>query len=651
MCLRKGSRLLVLATYLSALIGTSQAQFNLGTITGTVFDPGGGAVPACKITVVSLENSGTRTVQADAAGLYVIASLPAGRYSISAEAAGFQKATSTLTVAVDQTLTSDFHLSVGSVNETVQVTEQSAEVAVEKDSHEVSFIASTQALENLPANGRSFLNIATLGPGLQKSTDAAGGPFTNFGSTSHEIVVAGQIVGSTTFLQDGVVNINVLTQTANIVASIESVQEVSIESNGMSAKFPSPGLVNVITKRGTNSFHGTAYDYLQNNALNARNFFATTIPTSRYNQFGANLGGPILPNKLFAFFDYAGLRQSAGAVSRNRVPTLAEQQGNFQADGVTIYDPATYNAAAGTVAPFPNNVIPSNRISPFASLFLPYFPNPNTPLLGGINYQVNLNNTTNSDQYLGRVDYNLSSKDVLYGEIQTFNSPVVNPSISNGLFGIEYLNSGKNASIQDIHIFSPGLINIGRVGYNRSILLLTQQGVGAQDYVQLFGLQNLTLPKNESIPPSVSITGCCSLGNATNPQGGTQNLFQYADEVDWTVGRHQIFIGVEADRIQFNGTWLIYNGGSYTFNGQFTSNHLTGSALKLGPGLADFLLGFPSSASGAQGISNGAFRETDAAAYIQDNWKISKKLTLNLGLRYEYYQPTYDKWGKAASLS
>jgi hypothetical protein len=224
----------------------------------------------------------------------------------------------------------------------------------------------------------------------------------------------------------------------------------------------------------------------------------------------------------------------------------------------------------------------------------------------------------------------------------------VNPSYSPNLFGIEYLNSGKNASIQDIHTFSPNLINIARVGYNRSILLLTQQGVGAENYVQEFGLQNLTLPANESIPPSVSITGCCSLGNATNPQGGTQNLFQYADEIDWTLGRHQIFMGVEADRIQFNGTWLIYNGGTYTFNGQYTSNHSTGSALKLGPGLADFLLGYPSSAEGAQGISNGAFRETDAAAYIQDNWKISKKLTLNLGLRYEYYEPTHDKWGQAS---
>ena len=181
-------------------------------------------------------------------------------------------------------------------------------------------------------------------------------------------------------------------------------------------------------------------------------------------------------------------------------------------------------------------------------------------------------------------------------------------------------------------------------------MFLSQQGIGAEDYVSSFGLQNLNLPKDISIPPSVTITGCCSLGSPTNPQGGTQNLFQFAGEVDWTVGCHQIFFGAEADRLQFNGTWLLYNGGQYGFTGLYTSNHLTGSSQKLGPAMADLLLGYPSSASGGQGIPSGAFRETDAGAYVQDNWKVSQRLTLNLGLRYQCYQPTYDKWNKGAIL-
>lgn len=577
------------------------AQFNLGTITGAVHDPTGGAVANCRLTAVSLTGSNSRTVTANVEGFYTIPSLPAGGYRLTAEFSGFQKATAELTVGVDQTVNFDFSLVLGNVNEQVEVKSETDTVTLQRDTHEVSELITTKQLEDLPTNGRNFLTLATLGTGAQTAKDAfvtAGGPAANFGSIGREVILAGQFVGSTTFLQDGVVNVNLLTQTANIVSSMESIQEVSVESNGMSAKFASPGVVNVITKRGGNSFHGAASDYLQNGALNARNFFATSVPVLRYNQFGANLGGAVVRNKLFVFFDYAGQRQTAYSVARTRVPTDAERQGNFLGSATTVYDPAAYNSNTGAIPAFPNNSIPASRIDPSAARYLAYFPAANQTLVNGINYQTTLGNTANFDEYLGRVDYNLSPNDTMYGSIQTSDSPVLNPSIVNGLFGIVYQTSGKNASLQDIHVFSPAVLNIARVGYNRSVLFLSQQGIGAQDYVSLFGLRNLNLPKSISIPPAVSISGCCSLGSPTNPQGGTQNLFQFADEVNWTIGRHQVFFGAEVDRLQFNGTWLLFNGGQYSFTGLYTSNHLTGKSQKLGLPVADFLLGYPSSASG-----------------------------------------------------
>ncbi len=632
-----------------------EAQFNLGALTGTVFDPNGGVVAGCAVKVASLTGLSARAVSTNSLGLYTVPSLPAGTYEVTAEAPGFQRAKVQLTIGVDQTVTSDFHLKLGKVSEQVEVISQATQLEVEKESHEISNVLATQDLQNLPANGRSFMSIASVGPGAGKSSDSAGqpGPIFTYGLTGHGIVLSGQTLGSTTFLQDGVMNMNLLTQTSNIVPSIESIQEVSIESSGMSARFPSPGLVNVISKRGSNAFHGTLYDYLENNALNARSFFAATRPVLRYNQFGANLGAPIVKNKLFGFFDYAGQRQTSAAVSRDRIPTAAESQGNFQADGA-IYDPATFNPATGAISPFPNATIPSDRISPFASRFLGYFPAPQGPVVGGINYLVNVSSPSPYDQYLGRADYNLSTKDTLYAEFQSSNSPVLTPTIVNGLFGVEYKISGVNASLQDIHIVSPTLINIARLGYNRSVLFADQQGMGSQNFVQLYGQQNLNVPAERSVPPSVTISGltnlttCCTLGNPTYPNGATQNLFQYADELNWTVGRHQIFFGAEANRYQFDGLWQIYGDGAYTFNGQYTSNHGTGSALKLGPGLADFLLGFPSAATGAEGLPDGAFRETDVSGYFQDNWKILPKLTLNLGIRYEFYQPPADKYGRAS---
>ncbi len=291
-----------------------------------------------------------------------------------------------------------------------------------------------------------------------------------------------------------------------------------------------------------------------------------------------------MKNKLFAFFDYAGQRQTSATVSRNRIPTFAERTGDFSGDGVTIYDPATFNPSTGAITPFSGALIPASRISAFASNFLNFFPAPNGPVVGGINYTTNLSSPSPYDQYLGRVDYNLSSKDTLYGEFQTSNASNASPTISPGLFGVNYLIRGTNASMQDIHVVSPNLLNIARVGYNRSYLYATQLGIGSQNFIQLFGQQNLSVPPNQQVPPSVSISGltasvgCCTLGNPTYPNGATQNLFQYSDEVNWTLGRHQIFFGAGVNRVQFNGLWQIYGDGLYVFNGQYITNHATGSA-------------------------------------------------------------------------
>ena len=195
------------------------------------------------------------------------------------------------------------------------------------------------------------------------------------------------------------------------------------------------------------------------------------------------------------------------------------------------------------------------------------------------------------------------------------------------------------------------MINIARMGFNRSVLYIQPQIEGTANFGQEFGLQNLSVPTNQSVPPIVAITGCCSLGNAGYPMGATQNLYQWADEVNWTLGHHQIFFGGEVDRVQFNGGQLGYGEGSYGFNGLFTSNHGAGAALKLGPGMADFMLGYPSTAAGSQGVPEGAFRNTNVAGYIQDTWKVSARLTLNFGLRYEYFEPAVNKWGNSSLLN
>ena len=406
------------------------AQFNLGTITGQVIDTNGGAVAACRVTITSKTNAGARIVTTNSTGVYTAPSLPADTYVVNVLAPGFEQGLTTVTVDVDQTVTADFRLKVGSVNETVQVTATSSQLELERDSNEISHLVVAQDLQDLPANGRSFLSIAAMGPGTASTFDVPAGPMITYGNDAKQLVLGGGLVGSTTFLQDGVINVNLLTGAANMVPSIESIQEVSVEQNGMSARFGSPALVNVISKRGTNRVHGTVYEYFGNNDLDARSFFAATVGPLRYNQFGANVGAPIVKNRLFAFFDYYALRQETSTVSRSRVPTAAEEQGNLAADGV-IYDPSTYVASTGAIAVFPNNTIPTSRISPFATKYLPFYPGANTPLTGGINYVTNLTNPANQNHYTGRLDYVLSSKDTLSGQIQLVDAPAFSASISS----------------------------------------------------------------------------------------------------------------------------------------------------------------------------------------------------------------------------
>ena len=220
------------------------------------------------------------------------------------------------------------------------------------------------------------------------------------------------------------------------------------------------------------------------------------------------------------------------------------------------------------------------------------------------------------------------------------------------LFGNTYERKGQNIALEETHTFSSSVVNVARLGYNRSVFFNSQLGVGSRDWTGFFGLQNLAPPLQQNSPPAVSITQCCSLGNPYAPQGAVQNLFQFADELDITHGAHTIKLGAEVNRIQMNGNWTLMNSGALGFNGQYTSNYAFNSpAFVQGLGLADFLLGYPSSASGGVGSTIGAFRETDVAGYVDDTWRVRSNLTLSLGFRYQYSSPPGDKYNHAATYS
>jgi hypothetical protein len=625
------------------------AQTDLGSITGTVRDASSAVISNCNVEVKNGKTAAIRTAVTDQNGFYVVPSLAVGDYTVTVTAAGFQRTQATVTLTASGAA-ANFQLNVGNVEQQIVVSAEMGAVALQTDTHDLANSITPVQMENLPNSTGSILDIAVLGPASQPGTDVGvdGGDESFYGQTSSSVIISGLGNAHASFLQDGVANTNLMTETANILASVEATQEVTTMMNSAPARFSQPSVIDVITKSGSNKFHGTAYDNLQNDVFDATDWFATSKPAKRYNLFGGNASGPILKNKLFAFFDYSGLRSKTSSVTRTRVPTAKERIGNFSDDDTIIYDPSTYTAT-GTSTPFANNTLPS--IDAFATLWLANYPEPNTTLgTDNVNYVKNLPSVSNYDKMLARGDYNLSDKDLIFGTMARYNGYAGSDSITPGLFGIYDSLKGTNVSASETHVFNATIVNAFKAGYNRSNLYRVQEGQSVKDYATYYGLTNVSSLAAQWAPPQINITDYASLGDPYSPQGAIQNRYQFTDEVSWKQGNHTITFGGEYIRTQFDGNWVIGNNGIYNFDGSATSLYTNGSRSDTAQGnaFADLELGYPRTANSATGTSLADFRGTDVSGYIQDDWKIFRKLTLNLGIRYDFDNPPNDRNGKGA---
>ena len=640
---------------LPALGLTASAQTDLGGLTGRITDPQEAIVPNATVTVTGANNGLSRTVMTNNAGIYTLPALPAGAYHITATHGGFRTSAVDTQVIVGQTIAANFQLAVGTAEQKVLVQAIDSNVAVQTESHDLNQLIGSKDLIELPTDRSSGpLGAALLGPGAQPGVDenntgtGSGGSALFFGVINNTVILSGQSVRSTTFLQDGVQNFNLLAQSANILATVEATQEINTVTIGAAAKYDQPGLVNVITKSGSNSFHGSAYDFLQNDDLDATPYFVTAKTPIRYNVFGGDVNGPVWRNKLFFLFDYQGIRIHNTTTARSRVPTDAERMGDFSADGVNIYDPATYNPATNMASQFNDNMIDPSRESDFSKIYFNYFPRQTQPLDSqNVDFVGPLTATEIGNQYLGRVDLNINDRQHLMGTYAHYTSNSTNPTISPGLFGIDYVNSGNNVSGEHTWQKNASMVNVARFGYNQSNVQRSQQGAGAQPYLQQLGLTTLTPILPIEVPPLVSISGCCGLGDPYSPQGAIQNRFQFADEVDYQKGKHNIAVGAEYIYTRFDGKWTIINNGFYIFSPVYTSNPATGTG---GFGLADAFLGFPQIAIAATGQPLGNYRQHQISTYAQDDWKLAPKLVLNLGLRYQFTPAPQDANGRASTI-
>ena len=612
-------------------------QSNVGSIVGTVKDQSGAVIVGVSVKAVNVDTSLSRTVTSDDKGGFVITNLPVGAYKIEARQAGFEQLVKgPIQLLVNQVARVDLSLRPGAVTETVNVT--SSGPVVNSENGSVGDVITHTSIAAMPLNGRNFIQLGQLVAG---TTQGAPGDTTVRSREGGVALTAnGQRADQNNWMLDGADNNAQMFGMVVIVPALDSVREFRVQTGNYSAQLgeSAGAVVSVETKSGTNKFSWDLYEYLRNDALDSPEYFATTNPSTgqkikaplRYNQFGGSIGGPIVHNKTFFFFNYEAQRINQSATLGSVVPTAAERAGDFTGDP-TIYDPLTYDASTGQRQPFPNNQIPSNRIFPAAQKMLAYIPLPNNPDPTR-NYVRVAPSTNNYDQWHLRVDHTFSAKHWIMGSIFHYNTS--NDTANAFPLDDDILqNFHRSGIVRDTYMFSPSLVNELSLTGTRYHFLYTFATAGQPITAEL-GLPTADAGGPTDGLPDTRISGMARLGgNAAVPLDRIENTIALRDSLSWVHKAHSINFGGSIRAYRSKNYQPEWARGRYTFTGVFTGQ--AGSAYKTG--FADFLLGLPARQNLLNDTGLDAQRPQNwhQAFYVQDDWRALPNLTLNLGFRYE----------------
>ena len=618
-------------------------------ITGRVVDPSGSVIPGVAVEIVNVNTNARWEVRSNADGYYTQALLPPAAYRVTVRQTGFKQAVRNVTLEVDQVSRLDFKLEVGALTETVEVT--ATLPMLENGNASVGQVIETQAISDLPLNGRNYLDLAKLSIGVgEPSGNDQAGTAGDRAKNGGSFVANGTRSDMNNFILDGIDNnakIPDLSNSSNVVVqpSVDALMEFKVETNTYSAEYghSAGAVVNATIRSGTNRIHGTVFEFVRNDAVDARNFFLLpqdATPELRRNIYGATLGGPIRKNKTFLFGSWQGTRQNSGASTIvESLESAAFRAGNFSSVKTAINDPSltvpNVSGSGYTKTPFPGNIIPQSRISPTSLLLLEPLPLPETSSTAN-NYVASPITILHRDQWDQRGDQNFSNNDKLFVRYSYYIYNFVNPGplpaplIGSTNFQQSVNNqSGHGAVLGETHIFGASVVNEFRSGYNRVSNTLTP--FITDDLFARYGFGYVP-PAGVTGLPSISITGYSNLGEATFlPDAKGSDTFQLSDGLTWNKGSHFIRAGGEYRWVR--SRYHIWGNArsSFTFNGAFTGNPV-----------ADFLLGDPNSAA-LSSVLVGDIRYKYYGAYVNDDWKVTPKLTVNIGLRYEYWTPPYER--------
>ena len=593
------------------------AQVATGDIVGIVTDPTGSVVPNAAVNLRNINSGSTEATTTGADGAYSFSQLPPATYEITVTAAGFSRGIiSQVVVRVGTRTTADIVLRVGDVATSVSVI--ASATAVKQDDIAVGTVTSANTIVELPLNGRNYLQLAQLAPGIgYATTNSPSHDWT--GRSNLTLVVNGLHEADVSFLLDGIESRDPTWGNTGFRPSVDAIEEFNVQRSALTAdQGVGLAVVNTVLRSGTDNFHGTVFEFVRNNDLNARNFFDYPNRVSYHqNNFGGTFGGPILKDRLFFFSNYEGYRQAQGGTTIQTFPTTNELNGVFP---TTITDPTTGQ-------PFPDNTIPGTRFDKIAKNVIPFFPTP-TNTNSTNNFIKALSYPVTWDQGHFKMDINLPHNDRLSLRYSYVQDSLVDPGAAAG-WGLIRPLGDQQVEISYTHIFTPTLVNMLRLGYQRNNDRNLAQGAYGSDIAKQIGLQNTTTTVTSFGLPGFGFTGISGIGaGGTENEVDLTNLFEISDNMSWHRGKHDIKFGEEIRRTHLFRVSDYPSDPSFSFNGQYTGNSI-----------ADFLLGFPSFFQWGIGDTSVNYENIFWAGYVQDNYKITSKLTMYMGLRYEYNQP------------
>lgn len=611
-----------------------------GTILGTVTDPQGAAVPGATVRLTNTGTAVVREITTDGEGNFAARSLVPGNYNVEVTAPNFQKQVQeNIKLDVAGSVTLDFHLTVGQVTETVQV--QAEATLLKTDEGTIGTVIDNTKVVELPLNGRNFNQLTRTVPGAVRGTN--GGGETLQGET---FAVTGSRSDNAYYSLDGVFNNGTFFKTAAIHPSIDAIQEFKIQTNSGAQFGAAAGAnINVAIKSGTNDVHGTAYEFLRNDKLDSRDYFARSKPAYRQNNYGFTIGGPVsIPHiykgrdRTFWFFNYEGFKARRGNTQLLTIPTPQMIGGDLSktltgAPAAPIYNPFTARVVNGVVVrePFMGNIIPPELIKPYATAYAQFW-YPKNLTSGTTTNFINTNKREDDwDQINARIDQRITDKNSLFGRVSWSElnriDPATMPTAFQGTF-----NKYVGVAINDTHVFDPTLILNLRAGYLRANL-----GQGpTEHFIDVYrkaGLTNTPLNfRNFDYPINLQISGFSGpgLGNLIN---GPDFTYQGSVQVTKIRGRNTFTLGYDYTRLR-----IFHDSVFSTFNFDAIPTADPQNVANTGSAVASFLLGLPSTANRIVGQTDLDLRHDLHHAYIQDDIKVNSKLTVNLGIRYEYNQ-------------